>query len=69
MLAQHQQNIEISNLSIDRQVTVGPTLAKHWQKSDDDVTNGQCWQNLPTMLPTANVGPMVECYLGSSRPQ
>ena len=51
MLARRRQNIETSSLSSGWQANVGPTST-------------QCRQNLPTMQPTANVGPTAECYLG-----
>ena len=47
----------------------GPTLAQCWQNlliMQPIVMFAQCWQNLPTMRPPANIGPMAECYLGTS---
>ena len=62
----------LGSLSFGWQAFVG----QHWPnvgKSTDHATNshvcpmlGQCWQNLPTMRPPANIGPMAECYLGTS---
>ena len=39
---------------------IGPMVAK----SPNHANNGQHWQNLQTMQPTANVSPTAECYLG-----
>ena len=50
--AQRRQNVEIYNQSCGWQSAVGPMSA-------------QRWQNLPTLRPTANVGPTAACYLGS----
>ena len=52
MSAQRRQNVEIYNQSCGWQSAVGPTSA-------------QRRQNLPTLRPTANVGPTAACYLGS----
>ena len=50
-LAQRRQNVELYNQSCGWQSAVGPTSA-------------QRWQTLPTLRPTANVGPTAACYLG-----